>query len=111
MNKIKLFKYRNMHEFEEFLSAYGYKLENVKGFKFAWKEQYHGNVLKVYSIHFDDGECEYFKVVFFKDFGEYRQSRLGFNGERLLRWYEDVNLRAYKLKDTWDSKDSYAFES
>ena len=83
MKSIKLFKYKDMRAFEEFLSAYGYKLEDVKGFSLVEKKQYFGNVLKEYSVHFKDGEYEYFKVVLFKDFNEYHQSRLGFKGSKL----------------------------
>ena len=85
MKSIKYFKYKNKEKFERFLSSYDYKLEDVKGFVLVEKQQYRGNILKVYSIHFKDGEYEYFKVVYFKSFNEYHQSRLGFNGERLLR--------------------------
>ena len=97
MKNIKYFKYVNTKQFNVFLSAYGYKLENVKGFSYVGKKQYNGNVLKLYFIHFNDGEKEYFNVVYFKSFNEYRQSRLGFNGERLLEWYQDANIRKYKL--------------
>ena len=85
MKSIKYFKYINKEKFEKFLNAYDHKLEDVKGFVFVEKQQYRGNILKVYSIHFKDGEYEYFKVVYFRSFNEYHQSRLGFNGERLLR--------------------------
>ena len=84
MKSIKYFKYKNTSKFEEFLSAYEYKLEDVDGFKFIGKKQYRGNVLKVYSIWFKDCGEEYFKVVNFKSFNEYHQSRLGFNGNKLL---------------------------
>ena len=83
MKSIKLFKYKDMHAFEEFLSAYGYKLDDVKGFKFIGQKQYRGNVLKLYFICLNDGEEVYFKAVDFASFNEYRQSRLGFNGVKL----------------------------
>ena len=83
MKSIKLFKYKDMRAFEEFLSAYEYKLEDVEGFSLVEKKQYFGNVLKEYSVHFKDGEYEYFRVVLFKDFNEYHQSRLGFKGSKL----------------------------
>ena len=40
MKSIKYFKYINTKHFNVFLSAYGYKLEDVKGFKFIEKKQY-----------------------------------------------------------------------
>ena len=96
MKKIKYFLYKNTYEFEKFLNAYGYRIGNVKGFSFVWKKQYHGNILKTYEVYFDDGEYEYFSIVYFKSFNEYHQSRLGFNGEKLLDWYQDANIRMYK---------------
>ena len=96
MKDIKYFKYKNTYEFERFLSSYDYKLEDVEGFSVIGKRHYNGNVLKVYSIWFKDCSEEYFKVVYFKSFNEYHQSRLGFNGERLLRWYEDADVRICK---------------
>ena len=84
MKSIKLFKYKNTNEFLGFLGAYDYKLENVKGFSYIGQKQYCGNVLKLYYIHFDDGEYECFKAVCFKDFNAYHQSRLGFNGNKLF---------------------------
>ena len=84
MKSIKYFKYLDTKQFNAFLNAYGYKLDDVKGFSFDGKKQYHCNVLKIYCIHFIDGEREYFKVVYFKSFNEYRQSCLGFNGGKLL---------------------------
>ena len=85
MKSIKYFKYVNKEKFNIFLNAYGYKLSDVKGFSFAGKKQYRGNVLKLYNIRFNDGEYEYFKVVTFRSFNEYYQSKLGFNGDKLLR--------------------------
>ena len=84
MKDIKYFEYKNKNKFLDFLVAYGYKLENVKGFSFIGQKQYRGNVLKLYFIYFDDGEKEYFKVVYFRSFNEYYQSKLGFNGNKLL---------------------------
>ena len=98
MKKIKYFKYNNTVALENFLDAYGYRLENITGFKFGWKEQYQNNILKVYMIYFDDDEYEYFKVVYFKDFNECNQARLGFKGDKLLDWYEDAFVRKYKTK-------------
>ena len=101
MKNIKCFKYINTYSFERFLSAYGYSLEDVKGFSFAGKKQYHGNILKIYNIHFNDGEYEYFKEVYFKDINEYKQSRLGFNGEKLLEWYDIANVVKYKYNSRY----------
>ena len=84
MKSIKCFKYVNKKYFNVFLKDYGYTLKDIKGFKFVETKQYHGNILKIYSIHFNDGEYEYFKVVCFKSFNEYHQSKLGFNGDKLL---------------------------
>ena len=96
MKSIKYFKYLNTKQFDAFLNAYGYILDDVKGFSFDEQKQYRGNILKEYCIHFKDGEYEYFKVVYFKSFNEYRQSCLGFNGDKLLDWYEDADVRQYK---------------
>ena len=85
MKNIKYFEYKNTFNFMGFVCAYGYKLEDVKGFKFGWKKQYRGNILKVYQIYFNDGEYEYFKVVYFSSFNEYHQCRLGFKGDKLLQ--------------------------
>ena len=84
MKSIKCFKYKNTYEFEKFLSAYEYRIEDVKGFSFAGQRQYHGNILKLYNVRFNDGEYEYFKVVYFRSLNECEQSRLGFNGKTLL---------------------------
>ena len=101
MKNIKYFKYWYTYDFQQFLSEYGYKLEDVKGFSVAERRQYHGNILKIYNIHFNDGEYEYFKVVYFKSFNEYNQSRLGFNGNKLLFWYESAEIKEYKLLDAY----------
>ena len=98
MKKIKFFKYKNTSNFIGFVGAYDYKLEDVIGFSFDEQKQCRGNVLKWYKIHFKDGEYEYFKVVIFKDFNEYRQSKSGFNGNKLFNWYEDASLRKIKQK-------------
>ena len=96
MKSIKLFKYKNTSAFENLLSSYEYKLEDVKGFKFIEKKQYCGNVLKLYFICLNDGEEICFTVVVFKSFNEYHQSRLGFRGDKLLGWFEDAGIRKYK---------------
>ena len=84
MKSIKYFKYLDTKQFNAFLTAYCYKLDDVKGFSLSEKRQYRCNVLTIYNIHFKDGEYEYFKVVTFKNFNEYYQSKLGFNGDKLL---------------------------
>ena len=84
MKSIKSFKYFSEKCFKVFLKDYGYKIENVKGFAFDHQSQYHGNVLKVYAIHFNDGETVSFSSILFKSFNEYHQSRLGFNGNKLF---------------------------
>ena len=96
MKNIKYFKYVNKEKFNMFLCAYGYKLDDVKGFSFEEQKQYRGNVLKVYSIHFNDGEYGYFRVVTFRSFNEYYQSKLGFNGDKLLSWFKDWDIRLCK---------------
>ena len=97
MKSIKLFKYINENNFNVFLNEYGYTLNDVKGFSFIDKQQRRCNVLKTYAIHFNDGEYEYFKVAIFESFNEYRQSSLGFNGNKLLNWWENANIRKYRL--------------
>ena len=111
MKNIKWFQYKKTYHFEQFLSSYGYILEDVKGFSFAGQRQCKGNIFKIYNVHFNDGEYEYFKVIIFKDFNEYRQSRLGFNGNKLLEWYENANIVEYKLKDIWGVKDYFVIKS
>ena len=102
MNNIKYFKYKKTNAFKRFLSAYGYKLNNVVGFSFVGKKQYHGNILKIYFIHFGDGEKEYFKVVCFKNFNEYNQARLNFSYMKLSNWYGGAWVVKYKTNyDGW----------
>ena len=84
MKSIKYFKHFGKRCFNYFLKDYGYILDDAIGFSFVERKQYRGNVLKIYSIHFKDGEYEYFKVVIFKNFNEYHQSSLGFKGNKLL---------------------------
>ena len=98
MKNIKFFKYKDEEKFEDFLSSYDRKLEDVKGFSFAGKKQYRYNVLKLYRITFNDGEYEYFKVAIFSSFNEYHQARLGFSGNKLEDWFQDANVREYKTK-------------
>ena len=84
MKSIKCFKYSSKKCFSYFLKKYGYVLEDVVGFSFSNKQQYRGNILKTYNVYFKDGEYGYFKVATFKNFNEYNQSSLGFNGDKLL---------------------------
>ena len=98
MKNINFFKYKNTCKFEKFLNEYGYKLDDVRGYKFIEQKQYCGNVLKLYFICLSDGEEICFTVVIFKDFNEYHQARLGFKGDVLLSWFEDADVRKYKTK-------------
>ena len=97
MKNIKYFKYKNKNAFKLFLSACGYKFENVVGFSFIKKQQYRGNVLKLYFIHFNDGKKKYFKVVFFKNFNEWYQSRFISNCIELTGWCS-ADVVKYKTK-------------
>ena len=96
MKNIKLFKYKDTSEFIGFIGSYDYKLEDVVGFNLDEKRQCCGNILKIYNIHFNDGEYEYFKVISFKDSNEYRQALLGFGCNKLLRWFEDSDISEIK---------------
>lgn len=107
MKSIKNFKYKNTHEYDVFLKNYDYTLDDVIGFSVSFKKCYHGNILTTYNIYFKDGEYEYFKTVCFKNFNEYRQSKLGFNGNKLLEWCDDSNIIKYKVKDIYGAHDRY----
>ena len=96
MKNIKYFKYKDTSEFIAFLASYDYKLEDVKGFSLAERRQCRGNILKIYNVHFKDGEYEYFKVISFESFNEYKQTLLGFSCNKLLNWFEDADIREYK---------------
>ena len=111
MKSIKYFQYKNTFAFEKFLCDNGYWVENITGFSYGWKEQYHGNILKVYFIHFNDGEYELFRIVYFKSFNECNSARLGLINNKLLMWYDDANIRKYKVKDVWGMKDFYVIEN
>ena len=97
MKNIKYFKYKNTYNFEKFLREYGYTLSDAVGFSVNVIFHYRGNVFKSYIIYLKDAMLACFKVVYFKSFNEYHQCRLGFNGEKLLEWYNDANIRKYKL--------------
>ena len=101
MKSIKYFKYWYSYEFEKTLKDYGYSLEDVKGFSVSSIKRYHGNIWKVYEVYVYDGESVYFSVVYFKSFDEYNKTWLGFNGERLLKWYQKSVIKLYKLNDEY----------
>ena len=96
MKNIKCFKYKNIYMFEKCLNEYGYTISDAVGFSVNYKWCYHGNILKEYVIYLSDHDHVYFRTVDFKDFNECNQSRLGFNGNRLLSWYNSANVRRYK---------------
>ena len=98
MKNIKSFKYWYSYDFEKCLKDYGYTIDDVKGFSVSSIKRYKGNILKTYIVYIYDGESVYFSVAYFKSFNEYRQSALGFNGDKLLEWFEDANVRKYKVK-------------
>ena len=104
MKSIKYFKYVNTYNFNKFLKEYGYKEKDIKGFVFINKNQYKGNILKTYVIYLKDDECVYFKVAYFKNLNECHQSSLGFNGSKLLDWYQYANVRCYRVYDVWFKK-------
>ena len=101
MKNIKYFKHWYSYEFEKCLGDYGYSLDDVKGFSLSSIKRYRGNILKTYIIYVYDGESVYFSVAYFKSFNEYNRSWLGFNGNKLLRWYEISDIRLYKLNDEY----------
>ena len=101
MKNIKYFKYWYSYEFEKCLADYGYSLDDVKGFNISSIKRYRGNILKTYKVYVYDGESVYFSVVYFKSFNEYNQSWLGFNGDKLLQWYQISAIKLYKLNDEY----------
>ena len=107
MKDIKYFIYKNTFAYNVFLKECGYILDDVKGFSLYEKKWYHGNFLKLYTIHFNDGEMKCFSAVYFKSLNEYHQTRLGFNGNKLLMWYENANIVWYKVKDIYGMHDRY----
>ena len=107
MKNIKYFKYKNTFSFEKFLCDNHYWVEDIKGFKFGWKEQYRGNVLKAYMIYFNDGEYKIFRVVYFKSLNECDKSRLGVKINKLVMWYDSANVVKYKVKDIYGMNDRY----
>ena len=107
MKDIKYFKYKNTFAYNVFLKECGYILDDVEGFSVVGQKWYHGNILKVYCIWFKDCHEEYFKVVYFKSLNECDKARLGFNGNKLLKWYDDANVVWYKVKDIYGMHDRY----
>ena len=102
MKSIKNFKYINTDAFKKFLSARGYRIKNVSGFSYIGQKQYSGNILKVYSIHFNNSEFGYFKVVYFKNFNECNNARFSFSCIKLSGWYSSANVIKYKTNnDGW----------
>ena len=101
MKNIKCFKYINTYSFERFLSAYSYTISDVNGYSIGWKEQYNGNVLRVYIIYFNDGKYKRFSVLYLKDFNEHEQIRLGFKINKLLMWYDIANVVKYKYNNRY----------
>ena len=111
MKNIKYFQYKNTFAFEKFLCTNHYWVHNITGFKYGWKEQYRGNFLKAYFIYFNDNEYKIFRVVYFKDLNECDKARLGLINNKLLMWYDDANIRKYKVKDIWGMDDKYVIEN
>ena len=101
MKRIKYFMYINTYNFQKCLNEYGYNLSDAVGFNLSYKWCYRGNLLKQYIIYLSDNNHIYFLTADFKSFNEYQQSRLGFSGERLLRWCETANVRRYRIDDKY----------
>ena len=98
MKNIKYFIYKKTYDFEKFLKENGYKLEDVSGWCLYEKAHYHGNIIKIYDFHFNDGKMKAFSVVYFKSLNEYDKSALGLNGNKLLWWCQGANIVEYKVK-------------
>ena len=111
MKNIKYFKYKNTFAFEKFLCKHHYWVENIKGFSFGWTERYHGNILKVYMIYFNDNEYKLFRIVYFKSLDVCDKARLGFINNKLLMWFDDANIVKYKVKDVWGMNDKYVIQN
>ena len=101
MKNIKCFKYWYTYDFQQFLDSYGYTIDDVKGFSVSSIMSYHGNILKTYIIYVYDGESVYFSVAYFKSFDEYNKTWLGFNGDKLLQWYNKAPIKEYKLNGAY----------
>ena len=101
MKNIECFKYKDTYSFEKCLKDYGYAIEDVEGFSVSGIKRYHGNVFKTYEVYIFDGESIYFSVAYFKSFDEYNKTWLGFNGNKLLDWYQKAVIKLYKLNDKY----------
>ena len=101
MKNIKQFKYWYSYEFEKCLADYGYTIDDVKGYSVSSIMRYRGNVLKTYIVYVYDGESVYFSVAYFKSFNEYNKAWLGFNGDKLLQWYNKAAIKQYKLNNEY----------
>lgn len=96
MKDIKYFKYKNTYSFERFLRDNGYSFDDINGYSTGWKEQYDGNVLRVYVIYFNIGKYKFFKVLYLKDFNEYKQISSSAKINKTLMWYDNANIAKYK---------------
>ncbi len=101
MKDIKSFKYKNTYTFERFLRAYGYSMDDISGYSIGWKEQYNGNVLRVYIIYFNDGKYKRFSVLYLKDVNEYKEISTGLKINKLLMWYDSANIVKYKVDNRY----------
>ena len=102
MKKIRYFKYNGTNEFWRFIGVW-----DAVAFRVVSTERYNGNILKVYSILFENGKEKPFKVVYFKNMPECVDSWWGRKGPKLLEWHNSADIREYKYKDPWDGKKSY----
>ena len=101
MKNIKSFKYKNTYSFERFLKGCGYNMDDVSGYNVGWKEQHHGNLLRVYIIYFNNGEYKLFRVLYFKSLNEYEQISSGSKINKTLMWYDSANIAKYKYNDRY----------
>ena len=101
MKNIKSFKYKNTYSFERFLREYGYTFSDVSGYSVGWKEQYNGNLIRVYIIYFNDGKYKRFSVLYLKSRNEYEQICSGSKINKTLMWYDIANIVKYKYNDSY----------
>lgn len=95
MKDIKYFIYKDTKHFSAFLKDRGYSLNDVNSFKPVLKFQRSGNILKIYSIYFKDGEIFSFWAINFKSFDEYRDSL--YESSDLFEWNKYSNICTYKV--------------